>query len=302
MRPFVITLVVLFFLSATVMADECTDAVLAFYPPDLQTSIDSYAAHGGDPGRRICTQATVTLDGPHTTPYIVAAFTNTFDAAVRVIKPVSGELRGAGVATGSQLSGIWPRLSAIDVDGDGKPEILLCITGEKRSCRTWILAWDGANLNSIGPDSNDEIRTHSTVLTDPALRDIDGDGRLEIIDGAAGRPQWVYHLDNGKYSFQKHILFYGIFARHPGMPAPFTLKFSSDDASEHTLTIMNGEQNGSHRAASAVITVNGMDVVKPSDLNENVYRIVKTMTTSSTNRITAEVRGEPDAIIFVAVE
>ena len=56
-----------------------------------------------------------------------------------------------------------------------------------------------------------------------------------------------------------------------------------------------------NQASSAYIKLNGVQVVGPNDLNQNVYGVDKDITLQANNTIEVEVRGKPESYITVEI-
>ena len=56
-----------------------------------------------------------------------------------------------------------------------------------------------------------------------------------------------------------------------------------------------------NQASSAYIKLNGIEVVSPQDLNQNIYNISKDITLEANNTIEVEVRGKPESYITVEI-
>ena len=82
------------------------------------------------------------------------------------------------------------------------------------------------------------------------------------------------------------------YIRTTGKPNVYTDSFSST-AKTATLVVLNGEANGRNRLSSAIILVNGVEVLGPSDFNQKVYRLEKTIDLVPTNALTVELRSVP---------
>ncbi len=95
------------------------------------------------------------------------------------------------------------------------------------------------------------------------------------------------------------------FIRNTGKPVIVTHTFTvltSNNAC--TLKIYNGgmEDSGFKRVSSAVISLNGVQVVEPNEFNQNVELIEKPVTLSAENQLSVEVRGKPGGAITVVIE
>jgi hypothetical protein len=82
----------------------------------------------------------------------------------------------------------------------------------------------------------------------------------------------------------------------PGKPTPQSTAFTVlNPATTYTLRIHNGGlSNEFSRVSSAVITLNGLEIAKPNDFNQNVALIEKPVTLTATNTLTVEVRAPPE--------
>ncbi len=85
------------------------------------------------------------------------------------------------------------------------------------------------------------------------------------------------------------------FVRSSGQPVTVTRTFSVlDPTTTFTLVIHNGGLNNEFgRVSSAVVTVNGTDVARPNDFNQQVALIQKPVTLQAINTFTVELRSEP---------
>lgn len=78
------------------------------------------------------------------------------------------------------------------------------------------------------------------------------------------------------------------YTRSSGAPTPATTTFNIlNPTAPFTIRI------DSHKVSSAVVTLNGVEVFKPSDFNPKVGLLTKPVRLLSTNRLTVELRGKP---------
>lgn len=103
------------------------------------------------------------------------------------------------------------------------------------------------------------------------------------------------------YSFGETIIFGPTYVRETGKPQKVTQTFTVQNINqEFTLNIRNGvDKTG--RVSSAVIEINGSQVVGPSDFNKQVEVITKPVFLQQNNEITFEVRSQPGAYIEVSI-
>jgi hypothetical protein len=85
------------------------------------------------------------------------------------------------------------------------------------------------------------------------------------------------------------------FTRNAGAPAVETQPFSLlSPSTEYRLQIYNGGLNGQFGSVSAAaVTVNGRQVISPSDFNQNVRLLEKPFVAAPDNSLTVELRGAP---------
>ena len=78
-----------------------------------------------------------------------------------------------------------------------------------------------------------------------------------------------------------------------------TVSVPSWVAGPFTLHIQNGEPNGSNRVSSAWITVNGVEVVHPSDLNQNVAALDRVVTLTPTTNMVVTLASKPGSFLII---
>jgi hypothetical protein len=69
--------------------------------------------------------------------------------------------------------------------------------------------------------------------------------------------------------------------------------------SPYTLYVQNGEPDGSHRVSSAVVKVNGAQVVGPSDLNQNVAGLQRQVNLAPTTTLFVRVASAPGSYLII---
>jgi len=97
------------------------------------------------------------------------------------------------------------------------------------------------------------------------------------------------------------------FVRATGQPVTVTRTFTVlDPTTTFTLVIHNGGLNNEFpRVSSAIVALNGAEVARPNDFNEQVSLIQKVVTLQPTNMFTVELRGAPGsgfALEFIGVD
>ncbi|HSS20957.1 MAG TPA: hypothetical protein VLL54_12855, partial [Pyrinomonadaceae bacterium] len=79
------------------------------------------------------------------------------------------------------------------------------------------------------------------------------------------------------------------FSLPPGITSPFTLH------------IQNGATDGTSRVSSATVKLNGVDLVTPSDLNQNVASLDRTVTLSANNQLDVRVASAPGSYLIINI-
>jgi RHS repeat-associated protein len=84
------------------------------------------------------------------------------------------------------------------------------------------------------------------------------------------------------------------FERSSSIPNPVTTTFTipATAAAPFTLHVANGDVDGTERLSSAYVTLNGTNVLTPSDLSQQVGAVVKTVTLLSSNTLTVDLRSQ----------
>ena len=103
-------------------------------------------------------------------------------------------------------------------------------------------------------------------------------------------------------SFAGEVTLFGPkeFLRTTGKPNVYTDTFSAAPL-EGKLSIKNGDEDGEHRISSALISVNGEQVFRPNDFNQQVYRLEAPVNLAEDNSIRVELRSKPGSYLTVQV-
>ena len=90
------------------------------------------------------------------------------------------------------------------------------------------------------------------------------------------------------------------FTRGTGQPFDDSVRFTlpAGAGAPQTFYISNGYPDGSHRTSSAVVTLNGVPLIGPSDLNQQVSALVRTVTLSPSNLLEVEMRSAPGSVLI----
>jgi hypothetical protein len=66
--------------------------------------------------------------------------------------------------------------------------------------------------------------------------------------------------------------------------------------------MVNGNADGTNRISSASISLNGTQIIGPSDLNQQVAKIVKPVTLTDQNRLTVRLASKPGSFLTITIE
>lgn len=93
------------------------------------------------------------------------------------------------------------------------------------------------------------------------------------------------------------------FSRTCGAPDVYTRMFAlpAGAVPPYTLTIKNGEPNGSHRVSSARIDLNGTQVLGPSAFGQNVAVVEKVVSLAASNTIRVQLQSSPGSYLTLSV-
>lgn len=238
---------------------------------------------------------------------IVALYSNGVGAQIRVLDR-AGNVIASPVLAG--LNGRRGALKLIDIDGDGTPEILVYLfAGVGLDLPdSWILRWTSGNLRLISP----VVEGDTTALGRVGFVDLDGDGKLEVIAAPAlhradsgqtvpDGPWHVYHLqsDGTLALLPTTLAFSEEYERLRGTPDSITKTFPSTPGAA-TLRIVNGVRGIA--ADSGRVTLNGVEVVSPSEFKKNNRIITIPVQLAATNELVVTLGSKPDAAIRVLID
>ncbi len=87
-----------------------------------------------------------------------------------------------------------------------------------------------------------------------------------------------------------------------GKPLQEELRFSSQGYEEIVLAVQNGAEDGTDRVSSAVISLNGVKVLQPSDFSQKVANLQRVIVPHELeNVLSVSVRSKPDGYLFVQI-
>lgn len=277
------------------------DIVRQFYPERLTEESNADFYEGGPAPFQAYDFAVADLEGTGSDDVIIAAYTNGFSGAVRVLRKQGGGASLIDEPDLPLLGGVFPYVEPLDLDGDGAPEIVVSLSSARGREADWLFKWSGRGLRLIGPSTADEYGDVSTVLGEAVFVDVSGDGVLEIINPPEEDPSGpfeVFDLDGNRL---KPINFVGTYLRGAGKPTESVEIFPASRG-DYLLKIINGDAKGDHRVSSAVVRLNGRVVVGPNELSQNVSEISVRVSLQRSNTLGVELRSAPESEITLIVE
>lgn len=238
--------------------------------------------------------AHVDLDGTGTANYIVAVS----DDRVRVLKTGGGTATVVAEAAPDTMTGANPQLRLVDLDGDGRPEIVASYPTPRASESTWIFRWTGHELTNFGPTVTVGPRhiTHS-ILGLVEFFDVDGDGVLDLVEfdrEAQGIRIWKRSSDGAYKVTRNRVAYINRYQRHTAEPELFSAVFSATPGQVLEVTVIVEKA-----VTGGDVHINGQLIFGPSDFRKSTRLLKNTIKAKAVNEVQSTVDGKPGAAIVV---
>jgi len=256
------------------------------------------------------TSSVLPVDLGHTghLDYLAVAYGNGHIAYLRVIR--KGAVPAlAGESTTAVNCDSTPSVSAIDLDGDGIPELSLqCRVGNAGHQFYSLFKWTAGVLAPLNPASKRRANAWEPIM-EANFIDMDGTGVFSVLEpscpftvdeGGAVNQCWVaYRLANGKLTKSpgSELTLFERFNRGEGKPESETRKFSATPG-PYKLTVINGER-GQNLVAAGNITLNGVTIVSPDAFSKNARVIQLDVTLAAQNVLSVVLNSAPGTFIQV---
>ncbi len=106
--------------------------------------------------------------------------------------------------------------------------------------------------------------------------------------------------------FASDVTFFGPrqYTRNTGKPVTETVTFTCPPGytgSGFTLRLINGDLQGNNRVSSAEININGVQVMGPSDFNQQVGIIERTVSLNTGNEVSVKLNSKPGSYIIIDI-
>jgi hypothetical protein len=246
------------------------------------------------------------LDGSGRQDYIIGAYMNGFQTIVRVIRPDAQKDPVVDETSDRLFLGDHVRIRLEDLDGDGKPEIIVSNGVRGGDATAWLFGWRDRHLVILGPTRTTGQGRYWVAWSQLENVEIgvDSNGKPELVSykrGEAAHPilapdtNGIYQPTAATVCFARHHLEQGEGYKH------FSAEFTVSPQSRLTISVVNGERDGRHRS-SGPLYLNGQILVS-SELLKNGARAFTIPALSGTERVNLLVvrTSEPDADITVTV-
>ncbi len=296
----VVALRALFFLLAlsavsTAHAATVEQLVAASFPAEIKVD------NAGEPlSESNLDSSYVSADLDHSGhPLVVAVYSNGHRAALSILSPDSGAIVSTTTFRGFGYS---PDITLLDLDRDLRPEIIVTFHHPRGGPQAWIFRWHDANLSVLGLSAEDRY----SDIFDPTFIDVDGDGSLDVLSYHPGTERGSYDLylmKDGDLVDEGFVDEVFSALRGTGKSSAQTATFPADEnRSTRKLIVVNGDANGNHRAASAVVKINGRTIISNRNLDATVGRVELPVRLRAENTLSLQLEGtDSDAEITVVV-
>lgn len=197
----------------------------------------------------------------------------------------------------------------------------------------WLFTWDGKTLQNITPLGKEVAPWHGKEVPVAFMNihdivDVDHRGALQIIstdgdydkfprdDGIMSSGTYtLYRYDGKTFAPARTLMLIEEF--EPNLPQTHDelASYKSDDARwvtainmhqtpapSYQLTIVNGDRDGSNRVSSAKVEVDGVTVIQPTEVNQGVEKLSRTIQLKKENTIKVTVDGPAKSHLYITVE
>jgi len=280
-----------------------------FFPEWLITESNSDFARGGPEPFQAFAYADADLNGTGTADFIVAAYSNGFSGAVLVLERQGTSAVQVAAPSFPLMGGIYPNVTMLDVDNDGRPEAIVSFSSARGAGADWVLKWNGKTLQSIGPTTLVAGANLATSLSESLFIDLNGDRTLEIISAprsgsrSDGQTLTVFNLDNGVYhDSNASFNIFATFLRDTMSPTPAVRNFSvANPNREFVMTIVNGDGRSHGAVSNAIVKLNGVIVAGPSVFNQQVQTIRIPVTVATSNTLSVQLGSAPGSLLAIGI-
>ena len=184
----------------------------------------------------------------------------------------------------------------------------------------WLFTWDGKKLQNITALESEASRARhnrpsNSAMFSTQVVDVDHAGAMQIAgkngdadnipqdDGISSTGTLTLFRYNGTaYAPAQSLLYLSDFNSSVTDPQKGWIDMHQPPAPSYQLRIVNGDRDGSNRAASASIDINGVNIVSPTEVNQGVETLTRTIELQKVNQITVTVQGPVNSHLYVTVQ
>jgi hypothetical protein len=179
----------------------------------------------------------------------------------------------------------------------------------------WYFLWNGNKLIDITAPHYDP-HSHGlpyTAMANTYVVDVDHSGPMQITgangdsdnfprgDGIASTGTVTLFRYNGtRYAPAEKYRYFGNYTRAIGSFTDY-IDMHRKPAPTYLLTIVNGARDGSRRAKAATITLNGLKVLGPEEINQSAETVSKIVELQHKNTINVDIKGPKNVVFYVTI-
>ena len=277
-----------------------------FYPRSLTAFPDEIG------GRQQCF-AVYDVNASGAPQTIVAAYTNQTEALIRVLRAEAGGFDVvAEPQNGLSLVGVRCDVVLQDVDGDGRKDIRVNF-GVNRATVSWLFRWDGQRLWNLTPTTGTAITgDQMSSFVNGDLVDVDNDGTKEIyvqpeyprFADEPVQPPLLYRLAGDRYVEDRRLVGMWTFMRETSTQETSNVLVSLPQGARgpYTLRVVNGLPDGTARATSAQVWMNGQEILSPRDFGSSIAIIELVVTLGAENELAVRFAGQRSSEMQILID
>lgn len=311
-------------------------AVLAAFPKNFQYPGEPPTYDQTNPSDHNRTCAVVYSQDGDGSPDLIAAIYNGKRSEIAMLAYQQGTVRVVDAVTDRRLflGGEFCSIDIVNLADPANPSsplaktIVVSFPSGRGPIGDFYFLWNGQKFVDITPLYREfgPKGVAETAITNATVVDVNHRGPMQIIgsntdsdrfpqeDGIASTgTRTLYRFNGHIYKPIKTLLFFGQFTPQPlnwneSMDGPYAegnidpIDMHHRPAPSYRLRIINGNRNGGDRAKSVKVEINGVVVVLPYEINQNVETLTRRVQLQKKNLIKVIVDGPPKSYVYVMIE